>query len=705
MTTHPVTPPQAIEIAVSHHRSGRIADAEALYRQILHAEPGHFDALYFLGLATLQQGRAMEAIDFLSQALGIRPESVESLRLLGDAYSAVKCLDEAEVCFERALRMKGDCVEALNGLGNIHQQRDQLNEAVACYQKAIAINSQFADPYVNLGNVLLDQGRFAEAIANYETALKLRPEYAEVHLNLGVLYKSMGRITEAIASYQKAISFKPSLATAHLALGGAMQEAGEQREAFQCFQRALGLLPENSEARWALVFSQLALVHDSGDDPARFREQFAKGLDELDQWFNEERIRDGFAAIGSQQPFYLSYHEENNRELLAQYGRLCSRLAKHWQHEQRFTIGKSRKSSRIRLGIVSAHLHGHSVWRAITKGWFQHFNPDRFELHVFSLGLVHDMETDFARSRAVRFESGGKRARQWAQSILAEPLDAIIFPEVGMDPMTAKLANLRLAPVQAVAWGHPETSGLPTIEYYFSARLFEPDDAQNNYTEELIQLPHLGCTYAPVDEPRREIDLEPYGVDRGVPLFICPGTPFKYAPRDDWIFVEIARKLGQCQFIFFRYARENLSQRLLERLAAPFKHAGLDPAPFLITFPWLNRAEFCSLLRQADAFLDTMGFSGFNTAMQAIECALPIVTRDGRFMRGRFASGILRRIGEADLVAASDREYVDLAVQLGRDAALRQSVRHRIEQSRGVLFDDVAPMRALEEFLTKAVTK
>jgi predicted O-linked N-acetylglucosamine transferase (SPINDLY family) len=74
-------------------------------------------------------------------------------------------------------------------------------------------------------------------------------------------------------------------------------------------------------------------------------------------------------------------------------------------------------------------------------------------------------------------------------------------------------------------------------------------------------------------------------------------------------------------------------------------------------------------------------------------------------MRGRFASGILRRIGEADLVAASDREYVDLAVQLGRDAALRQSVRHRIEQSRGVLFDDVAPMRALEEFLTKAVTK
>ena len=59
-------------------------------------------------------------------------------------------------------------------------------------------------------------------------------------------------------------------------------------------------------------------------------------------------------------------------------------------------------------------------------------------------------------------------------------------------------------------------------------------------------------------------------------------------------------------------------------------------------------------------YLDSIGFSGFNTALQAVECGLPIVTREGRFMRGRLASGILKRMGLQDLVAA-DEEHLGVA--------------------------------------------
>ena len=52
--------------------------------------------------------------------------------------------------------------------------------------------------------------------------------------------------------------------------------------------------------------------------------------------------------------------------------------------------------------------------------------------------------------------------------------------------------------------------------------------------------------------------------------------------------------------------------------------------------------------------LDTLGFSGFNTAIQAVECGLPVVSREGEFMRGRLGSGILRRMGMEALVATSD---------------------------------------------------
>jgi predicted O-linked N-acetylglucosamine transferase (SPINDLY family) len=106
-------------------------------------------------------------------------------------------------------------------------------------------------------------------------------------------------------------------------------------------------------------------------------------------------------------------------------------------------------------------------------------------------------------------------------------------------------------------------------------------------------------------------------------------------------------------------------------------------------------------MKRADVFLDTIGFSGFNTAMQAVECSLPIVTREGRFMRGRFASGILRRMGLAELVTATEGEYVSLALRLAGDAEYRRQIRARMEAARGVLYEDPAPIKALEDFLIK----
>ena len=105
------------------------------------------------------------------------------------------------------------------------------------------------------------------------------------------------------------------------------------------------------------------------------------------------------------------------------------------------------------------------------------------------------------------------------------------------------------------------------------------------------------------------------------------------------------------------------------------------------------------MLARADVFLDTIGFSGFNTAMQAVEVALPIVTMEGRFQRGRLGSSILRRMGMDEWVAASADDYAAMAVRLGRSAELRQQVRAQMVAKRDVLFGDIAPMRALEAFL------
>jgi protein O-GlcNAc transferase len=339
------------------------------------------------------------------------------------------------------------------------------------------------------------------------------------------------------------------------------------------------------------------------------------------------------------------------------------------------------------------------VWNALVKGWFRHLDGSRIELHVFHLGPLRDGETAWAESRSASFTQGNRTLRDWATAVIEKDLDALIYPEIGMDSTTIKLASLRLVPVQIATWGHPETTGLPTIDYYLSAETFEPIDAADNYSEKLIALPNLGCAYLPLAVTSVDADLPALGIDTNIPILLSPGTPYKYAPQNDKVFVDIARELGSCRIVFFDFMTPALSQVLRKRLESAFRLAGMRFEDYGVFVPWQSTPAFYGLMKRADVFLDTIGFSGFNTAIQAVECGLPIVTRDGRFMRGRLAGGILRRMGLQELVAATNEAYVELAVKLVRDREFRQRICRRMEASRDILFDDVVPVRALEDFL------
>jgi predicted O-linked N-acetylglucosamine transferase (SPINDLY family) len=267
------------------------------------------------------------------------------------------------------------------------------------------------------------------------------------------------------------------------------------------------------------------------------------------------------------------------------------------------------------------------------------------------------------------------------------------------------LASLRLARRQFVAWGHPETSGLPTIDGYFSAELFEPHDAQDHYTERLIRLPNLGVHYQPYATEPANVDLRSLGIDGEGPVLICPGVPFKYAPEDDHLFIEIAQRLRQCTFVFFRHESAELSRKLHGRLDAAFTAAQLDGANHLRLIPWQPRPAFFGLLQRADVYLDTIGFSGFNTMMQAIECDLPCVTLQGKFMRGRLGSGILTRLGLTGWIAHDKQQYIDLVVALGSDAATRANVRASIRRGKAAAYEDMESIEGLTRVLLESRTQ
>jgi hypothetical protein len=214
-----------------------------------------------------------------------------------------------------------------------------------------------------------------------------------------------------------------------------------------------------------------------------------------------------------------------------------------------------------------------------------------------------------------------------------------------------------------------------------------------------VLLPGLGCCVESTAAADAAPGTASVRADGAGPVLVCPGTPYKYAPQYDWVFPEIATRLGRCRFVFFDYITPAYTAKLRKRLSAAFAERGMALDDYCVFVPWQSRAGFHAILGETDVYLDTLGFSGFNTALHGIECALPIVTRDARFLRGRLAAGILRRIGLETLIAPTTEGYVDLAVTLAQDDARRRDIRRVIERERHILYGDLRPIHALEDFL------
>jgi len=699
----PEFPEARVVLSNVYDLQGNLAAAVTALEVALKQRPGVAGAWYNYGVVLRKLDRLAEAIAAYQKALALAPDYVDAHIGLGKAFEAQGELENAVACYRKAASLAPRVPDIHFNLGNTLFDQGNALKAVACFQTALELKPDFPAAHSNLGNALNALGRLEEAITCYEQALRFRPDFLDAHYNLGIAYRDQARHNEAVACFERVIDLKPDFADAYYCLGQVFDDQDRHDESLNSFQKAVSLNPENALARWAFAMSQLPVVYGVEGDQERFRAAFASELDKLDRWFDATRTPEGYKVVGAHQPFCLAYQETNNRELLQRYGRLCTRLMSEWFNRQVFPrSGNHGSTGVIRVGIVSQYFRNHSVWNAIVKGWFQQLDRARFSLHVFYLRVEQDQETHFAKSRAAYFESGQKGLRQWVDAIMGQRPDVLVYPEIGMDPMTARLASLRLAPVQAAAWGHPETTGLPTIDYYLSAEDFEPANAQENYTEQLVALPHLGCFYQPTPVAAVDVDLGSLGIDTGSPLLICPGMPFKYAPQYDSVITEIARRLGRCRFIFFRSQLNSTWDNLHRRLEAEFARSRLVFAHFVTFIPWQDRPGFYGLLKRADVFLDTIGFSGFNTAMQAVECALPMVTREGRFMRGRLASGILKQMGLSELIAHTEEDYVALAVKLVQDAEYREQIRERITASRHVLYADIAPIRALEAFLVKA---
>ena len=254
---------QLLEEAITHHRAGRLSQAETGYRKILTQDPAHADALHLLGLVAYQQGQYDRALDCITKA--IQRDAAKPLYFynLGLVHQKLNQFPEAERSYRQALSLKGDYIEALGNLGNVLREKGELDEACATYKQVLTIKPDHPEGYNNLGVVLKEQGRQDEARDAYQRAIALKPDNAEAHYNLGVILFESDRLDEAIARFQQAVSIKPQYAKAHHHLGLALLWKRDMDAALHELRTSAHLLQNHGKAVRIDALHASRIKHDA----------------------------------------------------------------------------------------------------------------------------------------------------------------------------------------------------------------------------------------------------------------------------------------------------------------------------------------------------------------------------------------------------------------------------------------------------------
>jgi protein O-GlcNAc transferase len=238
----------AFQQALAFHQAGRLAEAEQIYRQILKAQPRHFDSQHLLGVIYFQRGNPADAVRQIDVALRIDPQSASAHNNRGISLQTLKRFDEALASYDKALALKPDYAEAFFNRGNALKELKRLDEALASYDKALALKPDYAEAFNNRGSAFKELKRLDEALASYDKALALKPDYAEAFYNRGNALRELKRLDEALASYDKALALNPKNADAFNNRGLALQELKRLDEALASYDKALALKPNNAEA-------------------------------------------------------------------------------------------------------------------------------------------------------------------------------------------------------------------------------------------------------------------------------------------------------------------------------------------------------------------------------------------------------------------------------------------------------------------------
>ena len=636
-----------LQVALQHQRSGRLDDAERIYRHLLERNPDDVNALHLLGTVELARGSAGEAVRNIRQAVALRPQFAMAHANLGVA-----------------LRSAGD-----------------LPGAIESYHRALALNPADAATWLNLSTALSGSGRFSDALVASEKALSLNSREPKARIARANLLLRLLRFEEALEAFEQALQLRPMDATLHLACAQILSRGGRPVQALEAYTRAHELNPELQLPAGSLVFMRMQLCDWS-----------ARAAD-----IELARSRDANAPVSPLA--MLGLFDEPDLHLSTAM-RWAARLHAEAPAEEPARTSESRPNlhsatrQRLRLGYLSADFRDHIVTHAIVKVLEQH---DRDAFALTALSLSSD-DGSSARRRLLRAMDDAVDLSELndadaARAIREHGIDVLI--DLGGYSADARPGILlhRPAPVQASYLGYPSTLGMAGMDYLICDHHVVPDEFGPNYREQLVRLSEC---FMPYDTSRSVATTTPSRSQEQLPeaaLVLCSfNASWKIHPLVFEVWMRLLVQLPNS--VLWLRDGEGVPDNLRREAAA----RGVSPERLVFARREPDGAVHLARQSLADLFLDTWPYNAHQTACDALWAGLPVLTCPGRSFPSRVAGSLLRTAGVPELVCDSFEHYERRALELARDRAQLQKLRERIRAARVTpLFDMPRLCRHLEQ--------
>lgn len=681
--------PEALaNLGVIHHEQGRFKEALACIETALRFSPGNVDLLNKRGFVLQDLGRHAEAANSFRLAIEEEPRFADAWFNLGNSQQELADLEASERSFRKVLELRPTDVDAMTNLGSVlfHLRRPQ--EAAVVLNRSIQVRPT-ADAYHNLATAFSSQGLKDQALSAARTAIQLEPKNASHHRLMGSLQMAYKNTPGAISHFRKALELEPEDGPTHVRLGAALNQEGRFEEG----QSVLADVPKPSagiKIARALLVPVIPMSVEEIETARTHVLEEVKSLRQQDL-FVEDPQRE--IALTN---FYWSYHSKGEldmqRAVVDLYQHACPNLT--WNSPNLV----QKRTGKLRVGVLSAFLHRHTIGKLFLE-LVARLRCDDIEVITFDCARNVDDWTQSLNSRvdaAYKLVPDLNSSRQF---IADQNLDALFYPEIGMDPFTYYLAYSRLAPLQFMTWGHPVSTALPKMDCYLSSIDLERVGSEIDYSERLVKFQELMTVFARPEAPT--LSREDLGVPDNKRLYVCPQSLFKLHPDFDDVIGQILRADDRGILVLLTGNEKHWDDLILQRFGKSIP----DVADRVLILGRLPIEKYLSLCFHADVLLDTFYFGGGNSSLEAFSVGAPIVTLPGEMLRGRITLAQYRKMGFEDLVARDPAHYVELALRLAQDRDFHRAMHDKVLERSEVLFDNPLPVEELRNWLRSEITR